>query len=159
MTSTANQCVLSGEGIVKRYPGVVALDRVNFDVKPGEVHGLIGENGAGKSTLMKILAGIIQPDEGAIRLNNESIRFLGPRDANDRGIALVHQELNLVPYLSVAENIFLGRELVSTAGLIRSREQNNQCRNLLKDLDNTIDPRSEISHLRVGQQQVVEIAK
>lgn len=159
MTTAAKQCVLSGEGIVKRYPGVVALDRVNFDVRPGEVHGLIGENGAGKSTLMKILAGIIQPDDGEIRLNNESIRFLGPRDANDRGIALVHQELNLVPYLSVAENIFLGRELVSKAGLIRSREQNNECRNLLKDLDNTIDPRSEISHLRVGQQQVVEIAK
>jgi len=159
MTLTANQCVLSGEGIVKRYPGVVALDGVNFDVKPGEVHGLIGENGAGKSTLMKILAGIIQPDEGEIRLNDKSIRFLGPRDANDRGIALVHQELNLVPYLTVAENIFLGRELISKSGLIRSREQNAQCRNLLEDLDNTIDPRSEISHLRVGQQQVVEIAK
>ncbi len=159
MTSTSNQCVLSGEGIVKRYPGVVALDGVNFGVKPGEVHGLIGENGAGKSTLMKILAGIIQPDEGEIRLNDESIKFLGPRDANDRGIALVHQELNLVPYLSVAENIFLGRELVSKTGLIRSREQINQCRNLLKDLDNTIDPQSEISRLRVGQQQVVEIAK
>ncbi len=108
---------------------------------------------------MHILAGAAQPDEGVIRLDGEPVRFADPREAMDRGIALVHQELNLVPYLSVAENIFLGRELVSRVGLIRSQEQNRQCRTLLADLDATIDPRSEVHRLRVGQQQVVEIAK
>lgn len=159
MTSAVQQLLLAGEGISKRYPGVVALDRVDFTVHVGEVHGLIGENGAGKSTLMKILAGIIQPDEGVIRLAGQPIQLSSPRDANDRGIALVHQELNLVPYLTVAENIFLGRELVSKAGLIRANEQERSCRQLLAELDPSIDPRSEVHRLRVGQQQVVEIAK
>ncbi|KAA5547253.1 sugar ABC transporter ATP-binding protein [Roseiconus nitratireducens] len=157
--STANQVVLAAEGIVKRYPGVLALNQVDFAIRSGEVHGLIGENGAGKSTLMHILAGVAQPDEGIIRLDDEPVRFANPREAMDRGISLVHQELNLVPWLSVAENIFLGRELVSGLGLIRSSEQNRQCRTLLADLDATIDPRSEVHRLRVGQQQVVEIAK
>jgi ribose transport system ATP-binding protein len=138
---------------------VVALNQVDFAVNAGEVHGLIGENGAGKSTLMHILAGAAQPDEGAIQLDGEPVRFANPREAMDRGIALVHQELNLVPYLSVAENVFLGRELVSSLGLIRSQEQNRQCQKLLADLDTTIDPRTEVHRLRVGQQQVVEIAK
>ncbi len=159
MTSAVQQLLLAGEGISKRYPGVVALDRVDFTVHVGEVHGLIGENGAGKSTLMKILAGIIQPDEGVIRLAGQPIQLSSPRDANDRGIALVHQELNLVPYLTVAENIFLGREIVSKAGLIRANEQERSCRQLLAELDPSIDPRSEVHRLRVGQQQVVEIAK
>ena len=159
MTSAVQQLLLAGEGISKRYPGVVALDQVDFAVRVGEVHGLIGENGAGKSTLMKTLAGIIQPDEGVIRLDGQPIQLSSPRDANDRGIALVHQELNLVPYLTVAENIFLGRELVSKAGLIRANEQERRCRQLLAELDPSIDPRSEVHRLRVGQQQVVEIAK
>lgn len=154
-----SRVVLAAEGIIKRYPGVLAVNRVNFDVRVGEVHGLIGENGAGKSTLMHILAGASRADEGAIRLDGEPVQFANPREASDRGIALVHQELNLVPHLSVAENIFLGRELVSRTGLIRSRDQNEQCRKLLADLDDTIDPRAEIHRLRVGQQQVVEIAK
>ncbi|QDV42847.1 Ribose import ATP-binding protein RbsA [Stieleria neptunia] len=151
--------VLTGRGIVKRYPGVLALDQVNFEVRRGEVHGLIGENGAGKSTLMHILAGANRADEGVIQLEGAPVEFANPREASDHGIALVHQELNLVPHLSVAENIFLGRELVSRVGLIRSRDQNEQCRRLLADLDETIDPRAEIHSLRVGQQQVVEIAK
>ena len=91
--SMANQVVLAVEGIVKRYPGVLALNQVDFAVKPGEIHGLIGENGAGKSTLMHILAGTAQPDEGIIRLDDEPVRFANPREAMDRGIALVHQEL------------------------------------------------------------------
>ena len=151
--------VLAGEGITKQYPGVLALDGVNFDVRPGEVHGLIGENGAGKSTLMHILAGANHADSGEIRLDGEPVRFANPRDAMDQGISLVHQELNLVPYLSVAENIFLGRELVSSVGFVRASEQNRRCRELLKDLDETIDPAVEVNQLRVGQQQVVEIAK
>ncbi|MCA9214056.1 MAG: sugar ABC transporter ATP-binding protein [Planctomycetales bacterium] len=151
--------VLSCDRIVKRYPGVVALDSVDFTVLPGEVHGLIGENGAGKSTLMHILAGANHPDEGVIHLDGQPVTFADPRDAIDRGISLVHQELNLVPYLSVAENIFLGCELVSQFGFIRSHEQNRRCRKLLADIDATIDPTSEVNRLRVGQQQVVEIAK
>jgi ribose transport system ATP-binding protein len=151
--------VLAGEGIVKRYPGVLALNQVNFSVSAGEVHGLIGENGAGKSTLMKILAGVAQADEGAIRLDGQTVHLANPRAAMDLGIALVHQELNLVPYLTVSENVFLGRELISPLGLIRTREQHEKCRMLLANLDNTIDPRTRVHRLRVGQQQVVEIAK
>lgn len=157
--AAGSRVVLSAEGIVKRYPGVLALDQVSFEVRAGEVHGLIGENGAGKSTLMHILAGTNHADEGVIRLDGEPVQFVNPRDASDRGIALVHRELNLVPHLSVAENVFLGRELVSSVGLIRSREQNEQCRKLLASLDATIDPRAEVHSLRVGQQQIVEIAK
>lgn len=153
------QVVLSAEHIVKRYPGVLALNEVDFTVRAGEVHGLIGENGAGKSTLMHILAGAAQADEGLIRLDGRPVRFSNPREAMDSGIALVHQELNLVPFLTVAENIFLGRELVSTIGLIQSQEQNRRCRKLLADLDDSIDPQTEVHRLRVGQQQVIEIAK
>lgn len=159
MTHDEEQIVLAGVGISKRYPGVIALDRVDFQVKAGEVHGLIGENGAGKSTLMKILAGIIQPDEGTIRLDGQAVQLLSPRDATAQGVALVHQELNLVPYLTASENLFLGRELVSKAGLIRTKDQDRKCRSLLAELDDTIDPRSLVGRLRVGQQQVVEIAK
>ncbi len=109
--------MLSGRGIVVRYPGVVALDHVDFDVVAGEVHGLIGENGAGKSTLMKVLSGVARPDEGTIHLIGQSVSLDNPRAASNLGIAMVHQELNLVPHLSVAENIFLGRELVSPLAL------------------------------------------
>lgn len=151
--------LLAGMGIVKRYPGVVALDRVDFDVTAGEVHGLIGENGAGKSTLMKVLAGVAQPDEGTIYFDGRPVQLTSPRVANDLGIALVHQELQLVPHLSVAENIFLGRELVSSVGLIRNREQKRRSQELLAKLDESIDPQADIGRLRVGQQQVVEIAK
>lgn len=151
--------VLAAEGIVKRYPGVLALNQVDFDVRSGEVHGLIGENGAGKTTLMHILAGANSADEGVIRLDGDAVQFANPKDATDRGIALVHQELNLIPHLTVAENIFLGRELVSKVGFIRSREQHEQCRALLASLDDSIDPNTEVHQLRVGQQQVVEIAK
>ena len=135
------------------------LNEVDFTVQAGEIHGLIGENGAGKSTLMHILAGAAQADEGVIRLDGEPVQFANTREAIDRGISLVYQELNLIPYLSVAENIFLGQELVSRFGLIRSQEQNRHCRKLLADLDETIDPQTEVQRLRVGQQQVVEIAK
>ena len=158
-SSANSQIVLAGEGIVKRYPGVLALNQVDFEVRAGEVHGLIGENGAGKSTLMKILSGVSSADEGLIRLDGKSVQFANPRAAIDLGIALVHQELNLVPYLSVAENIFLGREKLSQFGLVRSQDQNEHCRDLLAKMDNTIDPRTEVHRLRVGQQQVVEIAK
>ncbi len=151
--------VLAGKGLTKRYPGVVSLNNVDFDVRVGEVHGLIGENGAGKSTLMRILSGVIQPDEGVIHLDEKPIEFTSPRQATDHGIAIVHQELNLIPYLSVAENIFLGRELANNFGWIQSQEQLKQSGDLLAGLDPSINPRVEVNRLRVGQQQVVEIAK
>ncbi len=159
IASTANENLLSCQGITKRYPGVLALDSVDFAIRPGEVHGLIGENGAGKSTLMRILSGVTAPDSGTIQLDGKTIELPDPRQANNVGIALVHQELNLVPYLSVAENIFLGRELVSSLGLIRSYAQQEASRALLAGLDASIDPRENVNRLRVGQQQIVEIAK
>lgn len=151
--------VLACEGIVKAFPGALALDAVDFEVRAGEVHGLIGENGAGKSTLMHILAGATQPDAGVIRLDGEPVHFATPRDAIDQGIVLVHQELNLVPHLSVAENVFLGKELVSPLGLVRTHEQTRRCRQLLSEINSTIDPSTEVHRLRVGQQQIVELAK
>ncbi len=155
----ARPTVLACTGITKRYPGVVALEQVSFDIRAGEVHGLIGENGAGKSTLMRMLAGVAEPDEGDIYFEDQRIKLPSPRAASDLGIALVHQELNLVPHLTVAENIFLGQELVSKFGLIRGRDQQRRCRDLLADLDPSIDPRAPVHRLRVGQQQLVEIAK
>ncbi len=151
--------VLAGRSIVKRFPGVVALDRVDFEVRAGEVHGLIGENGAGKTTLMHILAGAQQPSEGQILLDGQPIRFASTCDALQHRISIVYQELNLIPYLTVAENIFLGREIVSSFGWIDANSQNLRCSELLKPLDPTIDPRAPLNSLRVGQQQIVEIAK
>ena len=137
--------VLEARSIVKRFPGVLALDRVDLQVDTGEVHGLIGENGAGKSTLMHILAGAQQPDEGQILLDGQCVQFANPREALDRGISIVYQELNLIPYLTVAENIFLGRELQSATGLIDSKKQNRRCTALLAQLDPTIDPKAEVN--------------
>jgi len=151
--------VLEARAITKRFPGVLALDQVDLQIDAGEVHGLIGENGAGKSTLMHILAGAQQPDDGQILLDGQCVQFASPREALDRGISIVYQELNLIPYLAVAENIFLGRELRSATGLIDSKEQNRRCTALLAQLDPTIDPRAEVNSLRVGQQQIVEVAK
>ena len=151
--------VLEARAIVKRFPGVLALDRVDFQIHDGEVHGLIGENGAGKSTLMHILAGAQRPDDGQILLDGRCVEFADTREALDERISIVYQELNLIPYLTVAENVFLGRELRSTTGLINSKEQNRRCAELLDQLDPTIDPRAEANSLRVGQQQIVEVAK
>ncbi len=150
---------LVGKGIVKKYPGVIALHGVNFEVRAGEVHGLIGENGAGKSTLMHILAGAQQPTAGQILLDGNPVHFTSTSDALQLGVSIVYQELNLIPYLTVADNIFLGREKVGTWGLIDAASQNQRCKELLEPLDASIDPRARVNTLRVGQQQIVEIAK
>lgn len=150
---------LTARGIVKRYSGVVALAGVDFDIVGGQIHGLIGENGAGKSTLMHILAGATQPDEGQINWEGEPIALPSPRAALDLGIAIVYQELNLVPYLTVAENIFLGGEVRNRLGLVDDTAQNAWAAALLRPLDPAIDPRATVASLRVGQQQIVEIAK
>ena len=107
-------------GITKRYPGVLANDHIDLDVRPGEIHALLGENGAGKSTLMNILYGLATPDEGEILLDGTPVTITGPSDAIDRGISMVHQHFMLVPVLTVAENILLGDELMAKRGLHRS---------------------------------------
>lgn len=150
--------VLSGRGIVKRYPGVLALDHVDFVIHAGEVHGLIGENGAGKTTLMHILAGAQQPSEGKIELDGQPVRFANASEALQQRICIVYQELNLIPHLSVAENVFQ-REILTATGLIDAKSQYLRCEKLLAPLDPSIDPRSSVNALRVGQQQIVEIAK
>lgn len=151
--------VLAGRGIVKKFPGVLALDRVDFELRAGEIHGLIGENGAGKSTLMHCLAGVQQPTSGEILLDGQSIQLANAREALNHRICIVHQELNLIPFLTVADNIFLGRELLSPLGLIDANAQNQRSRELLARLDPAIDPQALVGSLRVGQQQIVEIAK
>jgi ribose transport system ATP-binding protein len=145
-------------GISKAYPGVQALAGVDFDVMPGEVHALAGENGAGKSTLMKIMAGAVMRDAGEILWNGAPLRLDGPADALAAGIRIIYQELNLVPHLSVAENIFLGREPVR-GGLVDWRRMREEARRVLEPLGVPIDPRAAVASLPVGRQQLVEIAK
>ncbi len=147
------------EHITKRFGGVHALEDVTFEARPGEVHALCGENGAGKSTLMKILAGAITEHGGQISINGEPKKFEGPRDAEDAGIRIIYQELNLVPDLTVAANIFLGREKRNRLGLIDDRAMEAETRRLFETLGAPISPRSRVGDLRIGDQQMVEIAK
>jgi len=158
--------VLECHGLSKEFPGVMALDQVDFSVIRGEVHALIGENGAGKSTLIKILGGIYSPDAGVIYFKGKEIKIHSPRQAQDLGIALIHQELNLVPVLSVAENIFLGREIISEkpVGKFLGKMSWNHlytCSgDLLKKLGiESIDFHSRVSDLSIAQQQMVEIVR
>ena len=134
--------IISVRDVSVRFPGVLALDNVSFDVRPGEVHALCGENGAGKSTLMKILAGAITDYEGRDRPATAGpVRFSGPRDAEDAGIRIIYQELNLVPELSVAANIFLGRERTRRLGLLDDRAMEAEARRLFERLGTPIDAR------------------
>ena len=151
--------ILSVSGITKRFGGITALEDVHFDVRPGEVHGLMGENGAGKSTLMKILSGVYGQYEGTITLDGTSVSFPDVSAAEAAGIAIIHQELNLAPELSVAENIFLGREPL-IAGLIVDRKAcASAAHGLLERLGIDLDPDARVGGLRIGEQQLVEIAK
>jgi ribose transport system ATP-binding protein len=146
-------------GIVKRFPGVLALDAVDFDLRPGEVHVLLGENGAGKSTLIKVLSGVYPPDAGEILFDGAPVTIRTPLDAQRLGVSTIYQELNLVPEMTVAENIFLGREPMRGMGLVDRKEQVRQARALLDDLQLDIDPRALVRTLGIAQQQMVEIAK
>ena len=150
--------LLELSGISKSFPGVKALDDVGFNVKAGEVHALLGENGAGKSTLMKIISGIYQRDSGSYRLEGREIDELTPKKAQELGIAIIHQELNMCTDLTVAENMFLGRES-HARGVIRQREMDRQAAEILKTLKIDIDPRTVVKKLPVSKQQMVEIAK
>lgn len=147
------------ENIVKRFPGVIALDHVSMQLEAGKVTALIGENGAGKSTLMKILSGVYHDYEGSIVFKGEKIRFSNPKEAQEKGVAIIHQELNLIPHLTVAENIFLGREISNSWGMLDRTAMRVKATQLLKKLRINVDPDAPVSRLKVGQQQVVEIAK
>jgi ribose transport system ATP-binding protein len=151
--------LLAVKNITKRFPGVIALDDVCLELHPGKVNAIVGENGAGKSTLMKILSGVYNDYEGTIFYKNKLVSFTGIRDAQACGIAIIHQELNLVPALSIWENVFLGRELENTWGLLDKKKMITQTRSLLQRLKLNVDPELPISELKVGQQQVIEIAK
>ena len=151
--------ILEIEGIRKEFPGVVALDDVQFRLRPGSVHALMGENGAGKSTLMKIIAGIYTPDRGTIRLRGEEVVLSSPLDALEQGIAMIHQELALMDWMTVAENIWIRREPKNALGLIDHRKMTEMTRELFAQLRLKIDPTAQISTLTVAQRQMVEIAK
>lgn len=151
--------VLELRGISKRFPGVVALDDVNFDLRTGEVHVLVGENGAGKSTLVKILSGIYQPDEGQILLDGKPISLPDPHAAQQLGISTVHQELNLVPHLDVGRNMYLGREPMRGAGIIDWPALYRGAAEHLALLGMSFDPRTRVRNLGVALQQMTEIAK
>ena len=151
--------LVSMSGITKAYGGVLACDHVDFAVRPGEVHALLGENGAGKSTLMRILSGDLTPNRGTVELDGEPVTFAGPVDAQRRGIAMIPQELDLVPELSIAANIFLGREPRTRAGTVDSRRMRRETAELLGRIGIVLDPRRPVGRLRTGEQQLVAIAK
>ncbi|PYE43320.1 ribose transport system ATP-binding protein [Rhizobium sp. PP-F2F-G20b] len=148
------------ETISKSFPGVNALTDVSFEVAPGEIHGLLGENGAGKSTLLRILSGVFRPTSGTVFVDGQAVAFRKPMDAREAGIAMIHQELQQVPHLSVAQNMFLGHSLTRLGGLLVSRrEQEARAAEALSMIDDTIDPSAPISSLKVAQRQIVEIGR
>lgn len=152
--------ILEAKGIVKIFPGVKALSNVDLKVKKGEVHALVGENGAGKSTLMLTLGGIYKPECGAIYLEGEQVSFNSPQEANAKGIAVVYQELSLVPNLSVAENIFANRQPVDGLNMINSKKLYNETMKMLTLFNiKNIDPFTLVKNLSMANQQVVEILK
>ena len=150
--------ILTMKDIDKSFPGVHALDHVSFEVKKGEVHALMGENGAGKSTLMKVLTGIYTKDSGTITYEGKEVEFHNTRDAQDAGIVIVHQELNMLGHLTVAQNIFIGREFKKGI-FIDDKRMNEEAAKLFEKLHIDIDPMETMSNLTVGKQQMCEIAK
>ncbi len=145
--------------VSKGFPGVVALANAQLRVRPGTVLALMGENGAGKSTLMKIIAGIYQPDSGELRLKGRPVTFATPLAALQAGIAMIHQELNLMPHMSIAENIWIGREQQNRLGLIDHREMHRCTAALLERLRIDLDPEEQVGNLSIAERQMVEIAK
>ena len=146
--------------ITKRFPGVLALSNVDFALRKGEVHALLGENGAGKSTLMKILSGVYQPDEGDIIFENQPVSFANPLSAQSVGITIIHQEFNLFPELTVEDNIFIGREFCkNNRWRLDEKQQRQAAIDILQKLNLNISPETLVADLTVAQQQMVEIAK
>lgn len=147
-------------GITKAFSGNVVLRDVQFSVADGEIHALMGENGAGKSTMMKILTGIYTRDAGEVKVDGKPVVFNSPKEAEELGIAVIHQELNILPHLSVAENLFLGKEkTIGRTGILRTRQMNKEATDILKRLGLDLDVRQPAGNLSVGKQQIIEIAK
>ena len=153
-----SEYVLELKGITKIFPGVKALNNVQFQLKPGEVHALMGENGAGKSTFIKVITGVHKAEEGEMFLNGQKVDFKGPKDAQAAGIAAVYQHPTSYPHLTVAENIFMGHEIIKNR-MIQWKAMNTEANKLLKQLDADFDATAEMGTLSVAQQQMVEIAK
>lgn len=153
-----SEYVLELKGITKIFPGVKALDNVHFQLKPGEIHALMGENGAGKSTFIKVITGVHKAEEGAMYLDGELVHFKGPKDAQAAGIAAIYQHVTSYPQLSVTENIFIGHEKVKN-GRIQWKDMNKEADELLKQLNSDFKSTDEMGTLSVAQQQMVEIAK
>jgi ribose transport system ATP-binding protein len=152
--------LLALTGVSKEFPGVKALNNVHFDLNEGEVHAIVGENGAGKSTLMKILSGIYKKDAGDITYKGKSVSIPSPLEAQKLGISIIHQELNLMPHLTVAENIFIGREDRRPGGIfLDNAKLNEAAATLLKELELNLDPAAIVGELTIAKQQMVEIAK
>jgi ribose transport system ATP-binding protein len=155
----AGNDILSVRGLRKTFPGVVALDAVDFDVKAGEVHALLGANGAGKSTLIKVIAGLYSPDAGEITLIDRPVNFTGAADAMAAGVSVIYQDFALIPYLSVAENIFLGNEILGPFGLVDWTATHREARKLLDMVGCAFPPETMVWELGTGQRQLVEVAK
>jgi ribose transport system ATP-binding protein len=151
--------MLEAKKISKKFGGVTALSDVSLTLHKGKVNAIVGENGAGKSTLMKIFSGVYTQYEGEIIYDSKPVKFSGTKAAEETGVAIIHQELNLVPHLTIAENIFLGREITNAFGMLDKKQMNEKTRLLLKKLNLTISPETKIAEIKVGQQQLVEIAK
>lgn len=157
--TSINQPILEVRNVSKDFSGVYALKNVDINIFRGKVNAIIGENGAGKSTLMKIISGIHSEYEGEVLLHGKQVQFKSPREAGNSGVNIIHQELNLVPHLSIAANIFLGHELTHRLGLLDFPEMNKKAKELLSQLELNVTPTTRVCQLRVGQQQLVEIAK
>jgi ribose transport system ATP-binding protein len=159
MSLSTSELILEVQRVSKSFPGVKALDEVSFNLRKGEVHALVGENGAGKSTLMKILSGVYRADEGVIRYKGREISFHDSTQARDAGIGIIYQELNLIPHLSVAANIFIGREPLTRFRTLDERKMNRDAVAILERLNLRIDPTITLNRLPISKQQMVEIAK
>ncbi|HCD45461.1 MAG TPA: D-xylose ABC transporter ATP-binding protein, partial [Lachnoclostridium sp.] len=153
------QAFVALEHISKSFPGVKALNDVSINFSPGRVHVLLGENGAGKSTIIKIISGVYQSDEGNLIVRGNKERFENTRESLGKGISVIHQELSVIPDLTIAENIFLGREPKTPLGLIDKQEMNQEAGKLLESLGMQINPRTFIRKLANGDKQMVEIAR
>ncbi|WP_304236991.1 sugar ABC transporter ATP-binding protein [Jiulongibacter sediminis] len=151
--------MLEAKNISKSFPGVKALQNVNFTFYAGKVNAILGENGAGKSTLLKVLTGVYQDYEGDILLDGEKVTFESVKAAQLAGVGIIHQELNLIPSLSIAENIFLGNEVKNTFGVLNDMEMESRSAELLQQVNLNISPNTKVESLKVGEQQLVEIAK
>jgi inositol transport system ATP-binding protein len=158
-SDAADGCLLEVRNVRKAFPGTVAVDDVSLRFAEGTVHALVGENGAGKSTLMKIIAGICTPDAGEVRIRGRPVQLRSPRAALENGIAMIHQELNLMPFMSVAENIWIRREPLNAFGVINHRELRRRTRELLERLQLELNPDVEVRALPIAARQMVEIAR